>query len=581
MSSKQPIQLLSINFSKPWWHIITQQRGLILSLVVSTLIRDVFWTFEPILVTAVLEQHTWSMFLVACFIWGSSHLNYIFMPHISIKLRLQIIHSIFHNAHKTLLNVESNSQLTKAQGTMFSKIERTARGYEEMVDQVIYSFAPLATSIVTLFVILMSYSVLLACIVFGMLLFMIGYGYYLAKYSCAKWENNFIRTDDEFKEIASESISQMSLIRNTFSTATIQQKLSDSILVNSNMERDLWLSYSMMSKFLSMMYVFSVLTLVGFFMYGLQNGAVSLAFAIGVVLAYIQCTAQVIEIIAPFRRYIRAVATIKDFFEYMGKIKHDEIKETSNDFAMQESLNTVIQIKDLVFGYGGLNIFENHSFDLDVPLFQKNKLYGIVGPSGVGKSTFISIIGGQLRPIGGTVMINGMNIYLASDSLRRKLVAIQSQVATNLKGTVRYNLLFGLPADHGYSDQFLYEILARVGLTDLFDKHEKLDTILSDATLNLSGGQKQRLNFASLYVRALFYKPAVILIDEPTSSLDAQSEIAIANMIAELAQMSVTLVIAHSLKTLKRRVGTIDFSSLKNKSLSVMPHRIKQKTMEH
>ncbi|MBL4588119.1 ATP-binding cassette domain-containing protein, partial [Candidatus Babeliales bacterium] len=89
-----------------------------------------------------------------------------------------------------------------------------------------------------------------------------------------------------------------------------------------------------------------------------------------------------------------------------------------------------------------------------------------------------------------------------------------------------------------------------------------LKTFIGDGGTNLSGGQRQRLNFASLYLRAHYYKPEIVLIDEPTSSLDQMSEKAITNMILELSKDMVTIVIAHRIKTLENAVGIMDFSLL-------------------
>ena len=90
--------------------------------------------------------------------------------------------------------------------------------------------------------------------------------------------------------------------------------------------------------------------------------------------------------------------------------------------------------------------------------------------------------------------------------------------------------------------------------------------------LNLSGGQRQRLNFASLYLRAKYFKPVLILIDEPTSSLDDISEKAITAMISELSQKALTLVIAHRLHTLADATGILDFSLIdKEKEMRFYP----------
>ena len=226
---------------------------------------------------------------------------------------------------------------------------------------------------------------------------------------------------------------------------------------------------------------------------------------------------------------------------------------------------TTIQLKNLTFNYNQkTSVFDNHNLLLEVEQTQPHKLYGIIGPSGTGKTTLISILGGQLNPEG-EVLVNDVNIYQVNDLKRRELLAMQLQTATSLRGKLKYNLLFGLPVSEDsmqqiYSDEDLVEVLRRVGLWILFEPKDGLDTLIGEGGLNLSGGQRQRLNFASLYLRAKYFAPKLILIDEPTSSLDEISEQAITQMIDELAEKAITFVVAHRLKTLDSAVGLLDSS---------------------
>jgi ABC-type multidrug transport system fused ATPase/permease subunit len=233
-----------------------------------------------------------------------------------------------------------------------------------------------------------------------------------------------------------------------------------------------------------------------------------------------------------------------------------------------------IQANSIHFDYNpDAQVLENHSMDLQVPQSQPNKLYGIIGPSGVGKTTFLSILGGQLKPDQGEILINGTNIYEVGDLTRRTLIALQMQTATNLRGTLRYNSTFGLPRDEIiFDDSEIVKVLGDVGLWQLFEAKKGLETLIGEGGLNLSGGQRQRLNFASLYLRSKYFKPALVLIDEPTSSLDEISEQKITKMMLEMSAQAIVVVIAHRLKTIENAVGIMDFSLISDsKVLEFLP----------
>jgi len=226
---------------------------------------------------------------------------------------------------------------------------------------------------------------------------------------------------------------------------------------------------------------------------------------------------------------------------------------------------TSIHSTDLSFNYNTkTEVFNNHSINLEVDSSQERKLYGIIGPSGTGKTTLVSILGGQLKPTTGQITICGTDIYAVNDLVRRSLITMQMQTATSLRGKLRYNMLFGLPEEvktsETYSDDYLIEILKMVGLWNLFKDKDQLNTLIGEGGINLSGGQRQRLNFAGLYLRSKHFQPKIILIDEPTSSLDEVSERAITQMILEMSGWSLTLVVAHRLKTLDEATAILDTS---------------------
>lgn len=560
---KSSIKLTMIDFKKPWWHIIFQQPLLLLSVVVVVTLRDLFWTFEPFLVAMLLEHLNWYFFAVGCFLWVLSELNLIVMSFINPRFQLGVIHSLLYSAHQHLLIIDPLYHVRRSSGVILAKIERAARGYEDLLDQITFDFAPLVIGVASMVIVFSRHSWWLTSAVLACLLSMVGYAYYFARYGCQKNEKRFIESDDDFKATAFENLAQVHLVRASFATDYMRDKITKKIVANSLNEQDVWRSYSFVSRVLNAIYTVSIILLVAFFMYSIQYGEVSLAHAIGLILAYITCTQKLVKIVQPMRRYLRGYTAANDLFAAMQHFGEQTIPVfEGKDFTVEKNEHEVVAADNLVFGYSGARMFNHHSIVITTHKDQSNKLYGLIGPSGVGKTTLLSILGGQLKPLEGTVMINGIDIYAVNDMVRRQLIALQGQIATSVKGSVRYNLLFGLPATHGYTDDYLLSVLDKVGLKKVLEDHQGLETMLGEGALNISGGQRQRLNFAALYLRATFYKPILILIDEPTSSLDEISETAVTNMILELASSTITLVIAHRLKTVEQAVGLIDLSLL-------------------
>ena len=286
-------------------------------------------------------------------------------------------------------------------------------------------------------------------------------------------------------------------------------------------------------------------------------------------LTYINGTYEIIMIGRRLRKLIKSITRINDlyiFIRHFGKRTFPVLTDQKHQQTELPSKVDCISLeaRDVYFDYNPkAKIFEHHNLCLAVENTQAFKLYGVIGPSGMGKTTLLSLLGGQLKPDRGTILLNGVSIYSVDDVIRQSLIAVQGQQASSLSGTVRRNLLLGLPQDAKiYTDEEIIIVLKEVGLWQLFEEKEGLQTAVGEGGFSLSGGQRQRLNFAGLYLRANYYKPLLILIDEPTSSLDEVSERAITGMIRQLAERALTIVIAHRLKTLDDALGILDFSLL-------------------
>ena len=171
----------------------------------------------------------------------------------------------------------------------------------------------------------------------------------------------------------------------------------------------------------------------------------------------------------------------------------------------------------------------------------------LVGSTGAGKSTLADVILGVLHPDAGSVRISG---HAPREAIARWPGAISyvPQAVALVVGTVKENVAFGVPVEE-IDDDLAWEALRRAHLADfLLTNREGLATPIGERGFKLSGGQRQRLGIA----RALYTRPKLLVLDEATSSLDAETELAIIQTLDELEGDVTTVTIAHRLATVRR-----------------------------
>tara|TARA_B100001121_G_scaffold308284_1_gene331905 strand:+ start:472 stop:2211 length:1740 start_codon:yes stop_codon:yes gene_type:complete len=181
------------------------------------------------------------------------------------------------------------------------------------------------------------------------------------------------------------------------------------------------------------------------------------------------------------------------------------------------------------------------SINLQIP---GKKMTSLVGHSGAGKSTILNLIPRFYNIHSGDIKIDNQSIYKSTISSVREKISLVSQDTTLFDDTIKNNIAY---ANLEASDKEIIEA-AKFSFADEFiDKlPEKYDTLIGENGIRLSGGEKQRLSIA----RAILKKSSIILLDEATSSLDAETESKIQKAINFLTEGKTTIVIAHRLSTI-------------------------------
>jgi subfamily B ATP-binding cassette protein MsbA len=234
-----------------------------------------------------------------------------------------------------------------------------------------------------------------------------------------------------------------------------------------------------------------------------------------------------------------SVASAERVFEFID-LKPDIVD--APDAVELKPLREAIHFKDVHFSYDGkTEVLRGVTFDV-----KKGEMVAIVGFSGAGKSTLAKLVPRFYDVSSGSIRIDDVDVRKATQTSLRAQISIVTQDTILFNASVRENIAAGRDS---YSDDRVREAVNAAHATEFVEKlYRKYDTVIGESGGSLSGGQRQRLAIA----RALIKDPAILILDEATSSLDSESERAIQQAIEEFVVGRTSIVIAHRLSTIQR-----------------------------
>ncbi|KAE9613285.1 hypothetical protein Lal_00027305 [Lupinus albus] len=239
--------------------------------------------------------------------------------------------------------------------------------------------------------------------------------------------------------------------------------------------------------------------------------------------------------------FIRAKAAAYPIFEM---IERDTVSKRSSKTGRKLSkLEGHIQFKDVCFSYPSRpDVLIFNDLCLNIP---SGKIVALVGGSGSGKSTIISLIERFYEPVSGQVLLDRNNIRELDLNWMRHQIGLVNQEPALFATSIKENILYGK------DDATLEELKRAVKLSDaqsfINNLPDRLETQVGERGIQLSGGQKQRIAIS----RAIVKNPSILLLDEATSALDAESEKSVQEALDRVMIGRTTVVVAHRLSTIR------------------------------
>lgn len=420
--------------------------------------------------------------------------------------------------------------LSRITSDLFDISELLHHGPEDLVISII--------KIIGSFAILLTINVRLALVAFSFIPVMAVFAFYYN----GRMKRAFKRNRERIADINSQIEDSLAGIRVVKSFANEKEEMRKFKMGNDNFVAAKRVSYKYMGIYHSGLGAMTTLVTVGVLVFGVQmmlDGAVELSDLITFILYITNFTDPVKKLVSFTEQFQNGYSGFERFLEILSIAP--DIADKPDSVSVEEVRGDV-EFKNVSFHYEDQSQQVLHGINLKV---RAGEYIALVGPSGVGKTTLLSLIPRFYEVSEGAVCIDGMDIRdMKLNDLRGQIGIVQQDVYL-FAGSIMDNIRYGKP--EASDEEVLRAAKAANAHEFIMNFPEGYDTDIGQRGVKLSGGQKQRISIARVFLK----NPPILIFDEATSALDNESERVVQHSLESLAKNRTTFVIAHRLTTIR------------------------------
>lgn len=340
----------------------------------------------------------------------------------------------------------------------------------------------------------------------------------------------------EFNGIASETLSEIRLVKTSNAEKQVQERVDQKINQLFRVGKKEAVFDAVMQPLMMMVMMSMIFGLLAYGMHRIVIGAMEVGTLMSFLMYLFNLMGALPSIATLFTEMAKAAGSTKRV--------QDLLNEEPEDLETGQTIDLTgrsLQARDVSFSYDGKEaILKNISFEA-----KANQIVAFAGPSGGGKSTIFSLLERFYDPNHGEITCGGINIKDVNLVDYRSQIGFVSQDSAIMAGSIRDNLTYGL--EQTFEDEALWKVLELAYAKKFVEEMPQgLETEVGERGVKISGGQKQRIAIARAFLR----DPKILMLDEATASLDSESEMMVQRALSNLMQGRTTLVIAHRLATI-------------------------------